>query len=120
MWMTQLAIGKLFDVQKAAVSKHLSNIYRDGELQKEATVSKMETVQTEGERTVTRKVDFDNLDSIISVGYRVKLKRATDFRIWATDKLHQYLVNGYVANQERLKQLGCQFTVSSRQGSSTS
>lgn len=106
LWMTQLGIGKLFDVQKSAVSKHLSNIYNEGELERSATVSKMETVQVEGGRQVSRKIDFYNLDAIIAVGYRVNSKQATQFRIWATDKLHQYLVNGYVANQERLKQLG--------------
>ena len=84
VWLTQLKIADLFGVQKAAISKHIKNIFASGELVKEATVSKMETVQAEGGRTVVRVQEFFNLDVIIAVGYRVNSKRATQFRIWAT------------------------------------
>lgn len=104
LWMTQAAMAELFDIQKAAVSKHLSNIYADGELDKSATVSKMETVQVEGERRVARKLDFYNLDAIISVGYRVNSKRATQFRRWATQVLRQFMIKGYVIDKERMEQ----------------
>lgn len=104
LWMTQSAMAELFDIQKAAVSKHLSNIYADGELDKSATVSKMETVQVEGERRVARKLDFYNLDAIISVGYRVNSKRATQFRRWATQALRQFMIKGYVIDKERMEQ----------------
>ena len=104
LWMTQSAMAELFDIQKAAVSKHLSNIYADGELDKSATVSKMETVQVEGERRVVRKLDFYNLDAIISVGYRVNSKRATQFRRWATQVLRQFMIKGYVIDKERMEQ----------------
>lgn len=104
LWMTQSAMAELFDIQKAAVSKHLSNIYADGELDKSATVSKMETVQVEGERRVARKLDFYNLDAIISVGYRVNSKRATQFRRWATQVLRQFMIKGYVIDKERMGQ----------------
>ena len=87
IWLPQLRIAELFGVQKAAISKHLKNIYATGELKREATVSKMETVQIEGGRTVTRIQEFFNLDAIIAVGYRVNSPRATQFRIWATQVL---------------------------------
>ena len=89
VWLTQLKIADLFGVQKAAISKHIKNIFASGELIKEATVSKMETVQAEGGRTVVRVQEFFNLDVIIAVGYRVNSKRATQFRIWATRVLYQ-------------------------------
>ena len=104
IWLTQLKIAELFDVQKAAISKHLKNIYSTGELVREATVSKMETVQTEGDRTVVREQVFYNLDAIIAVGYRVNSARATKFRIWATNVLRDYLLRGYAFSQ-RLNQL---------------
>ena len=81
VWLTQLKIAELFGVQKAAISKHVRNIFASGELVKNATVSKMETVQTEGERSVVRTQEFFNLDVIIAVGYRVNSQRATQFRI---------------------------------------
>ena len=84
IWLTQKAMSELFDVEVPAISKHLSNIFSEGELQPEATVSKMETVQEEGNRNVKRIRDFYNLDAIISVGYRVNSRKATNFRIWAT------------------------------------
>ena len=104
IWLTQLKIAELFGVQKASISKHLKNIYATGELNKEATVSKMETVQQEGGREVIRMQEYFNLDAIIAVGYRVNSARATRFRIWATNVLRDYLLRGYAFNQ-RLNQL---------------
>ena len=104
VWLTQLKIAELFGVQKAAISKHLKNIFASGELVRDATVSKMETVQVEGGRSVVRTQDFFNLDVIIAVGYRVNSQRATQFRIWATTILKDYLLRGYSVNA-RLNQL---------------
>ncbi|MCW1713324.1 MULTISPECIES: virulence RhuM family protein [Synergistaceae] len=91
VWLTQKGMAELFGVNIPAISKHLQNIYEEGELNRDATVSKMEIVQTEGARTVKRNVDLYNLDSIISVGYRVSSARATHFRIWATGVLKEYM-----------------------------
>lgn len=104
IWLTQRAMSELFSVEVPAISKHLANIFSEGELDAEATVSKMETVQYEGGRQVRRKLDFYNLDAIISVGYRVNSRRATQFRIWATQVLRDYMVKGFVLDDERLKQ----------------
>ena len=104
IWLTQLKIAESFGVQKAAISKHLKNIYSTGELSREATVSKMETVQNEGGRMVVREQEFYNLDVIIAVGYRVNSVMATQFRIWATQVLKTYLLKGYAVNT-RLVQL---------------
>ena len=104
VWLTQLKIAELFGVQKAAISKHVRNIFASGELVRDATVSKMETVQTEGGRSVVRTQEFFNLDVIIAVGYRVNSQRATQFRIWATKVLKEYLLRGYSVNA-RLNQL---------------
>ena len=104
LWITQKAMADLFGVHVPDISKHLTNIYNEGELNKEATVSKMEIVQKEGDRNVRRKPDFYNLDAIISVGYRVNSRKATQFRIWATKVLKEYLIKGFVLNDDRLKQ----------------
>ena len=104
IWVTQRGMAELFDVNVSAVSKHLANIYAEGELSQAATVSKMEIVQTEGTRQVTRLIDFYNLDAIISVGYRVNSHRATQFRIWATSVLKEFIKKGFVLDDERLKQ----------------
>ncbi len=104
IWLTQARMAELFDVNVPAISKHLNNIFEEGELQKEATVSKMETVQQEGNRQVTRTRDFYNLDAIIAVGYRVNSKRATQFRIWATHILKEYIIKGFAMDDDRLKQ----------------
>lgn len=104
IWLQQQKIAELFGVQKAAISKHLKNIYASGELQPAATVSKMETVQVEGRRRVVRNVEVYNLDAIIAVGYRVNSKLATQFRIWATGVIKAYLLNGYAFNA-RMNQL---------------
>lgn len=102
-WLSQKAMAELFDVNVSAISKHLKNIYNENELYEEATISKMETVQTEGDRQVKRKVDFYNLDAIIAVGYRVNSKKATRFRQWATKTLKEYITKGFVLNDDMLK-----------------
>lgn len=103
-WLTQKAIAHLFNVEVPAISKHLKNIYETGELIQEATVSKMETVQQEGDRNVKRSIDYFNLDAVIAVGYRVNSYQATQFRIWATKTLKEYVIKGFVLDDERLKQ----------------
>lgn len=104
IWLTQKAMGELFDVKVPAISKHLNNIYEDGELERNSTISKMEIVQKEGNRNVAREVEFYNLDAIISVGYRVNSKKATNFRIWATKVLKEYMIKGFTMDDARLKQ----------------
>lgn len=103
VWLSQKSIAQLFGVNVPAISKHLENIYETGELSKEATVSKMETVQTEGSREVKRYIEYFNLDAIISVGYRVNSAQATRFRIWATNTLKEYIIKGFIMDDERLK-----------------
>lgn len=102
-WLSQKAIATLFGVEVPAISKHLANIYETGELQKQATISILETVQQEGTRSVKRNVEFYNLDAIIAVGYRVNSKQATQFRIWATNTLKEFIIKGFVLNDEMLK-----------------
>lgn len=104
LWLTQKSMAELFGVQVPAISKHLSNIYDEQELKENATISKMETVQNEGGREVTRETTFYNLDAIISVGYRVNSSKATKFRIWATQILKEYIQKGFVLDDDRLKQ----------------
>lgn len=102
-WMTQKAMAELFDVNVPAISKHLTNIYDEEELIKKSTVSKMEIVQKEGQRNVKRMQEFYNLDAIIAVGYRVNSKKATRFRQWATKTLKEYIIKGFVLNDDMLK-----------------
>ena len=104
LWLTQKGISDLFGVSKSTVSHHLSNIYSDGELDKLATVRKFRTVQKEGSRAVQRELEYYNLDAIISVGYRVNSTKATQFRIWATNTLKEFIIKGFVLDDERLKQ----------------
>jgi prophage maintenance system killer protein/predicted XRE-type DNA-binding protein len=104
VWLDQKGIATLFDVNIPAISKHISNIINDKELTTKRTISKMEIVQKEGQRTIKRSIDVFNLDMIISIGYRVNSKRATQFRIWATNILQKYIVNGYALNRKRLEQ----------------
>ena len=106
VWLSQRQMGELFDVDVRTISEHLSNVFSSGELEKEATIRKFRIVRREGTRDVTRSVEHYNLDAIISVGYRVKSATATQFRIWATKRLREYLVQGYSINQQRLEQLG--------------
>lgn len=103
IWLTQAKIAELFDVERSVVTKHLQNIFNEGELKKEATCAKIAQVQNEGERQVKRDVEFYNLDAIISVGYRVNSSVATRFRIWATERLKEYVIKGYTMNDEKLK-----------------
>lgn len=103
-WLTQKRMAELFGVEVPAINKHLSNIYETGELDKAATISILETVQLEGSRMVKRKVEFYNLDAIIAVGYRVNSHQATQFRIWATKTLREFIIKGFVLDDERLKQ----------------
>ena len=104
LWLTQKGISELFGVSKSTVSHHLSNIYSDGELDKLATVRKFRTVQKEGNRAVQRELEYYNLDAIISVGYRANSTKATQFRIWATNTLKEFIIKGFVLDDERLKQ----------------
>ena len=99
IWLTLNQIASLFNKDKSVVSRHLRNIYREGELIEEETVAKNATVQNESGRTVRRTIDYYNLDAIISVGYRVNSKQGTQFRIWATSVLREYLLKGYALNQ---------------------
>ena len=103
-WLTQKRMAELFGVEVPAISKHLANIYDTHELKKGETVSILETVQQEGSKSVKRKLEFYNLDAIIAVGYRVNSIQATQFRIWATQTLKEFIIKGFVLDDERLKQ----------------
>lgn len=103
VWCTQKAMAELFDVGVPAISKHLNNIFAEGELRPASTVSKMEIVQVEGGREIKRQLDFYNLDAIISVGYRVNSTRATQFRQWCTFILRQFAIRGYVIDKKRME-----------------
>lgn len=104
VWLTQKSMGELFGVVKSTISEHLSNVFETNELKKEATVRNFRTVQKEGERQVKRELEYYNLDAIISVGYRVNSTKATQFRIWATKTLKEYIIKGFVLDDNRLKQ----------------
>ena len=105
LWLTQKAMAELFGVKVPAISKHIKNIYQEGELSENTTISKMETVVNRGFRgEIIEEIDYYNLDMIIAVGYRVNSKRATDFRIWATKTLKEFIIKGFVLDDERLKQ----------------
>lgn len=105
VWLSQKQIATVFGTEVPAINKHIKNILKGGELKANATISKMETVRTEGKRAVTRIIDVYNLDMIISVGYRVNSQRATRFRIWATGVLKDHLIEGYTLNEKRLQQV---------------
>lgn len=104
LWLTQKAMAALFGVNVPAISKLLSNIFEEGELNPNSTISILETVQQEGSRSVKRNVEYYNLDAIISVGYCVNSSKATQFRIWATQTLKEFIIKGFVMDDERLKQ----------------
>ncbi len=106
VWLTLNQISEFFGRDKSVISRHFRNIFSSGELLQEQAVAKNATVQIEGEKLVTRQVEYYNLDAIISVGYRVNSTRATHFRQWATTRLREYLVQGYSINQKRLYELG--------------
>lgn len=102
VWLSQQQMAMLFDQTKQNISLHINNCFKEGELDKKATVKKYLTVQSEGQRSVGRHIEYYNLDVIISVGYRVKSQRGTQFRQWATQRLKDYLVQGYAINEKRL------------------
>ena len=104
VWLSQKAMAELFGVVKSTISEHLTNIFRTNELDKNATVGNFRTVQLEGTREVSRELEYYNLDAIISVGYRVNSTKATQFRIWATQTLKEYIKKGFVLDDNRLKQ----------------
>ena len=106
VWLSQAQMAELFGRERSVISKHISNVFREGELAQESTCAKFAQVQTEGTRAIQRQVDFYNLDVIISVGYRVKSPRGTQFRIWATQVLRQHLIQGYSLHQRRLQERG--------------
>ncbi len=103
VWLTLQQIAELFGRDKSVISRHLSAIFTDGELSEKASVAKNATVQMEGGRAVERQIEYFNLDTVISVGYRVSSKKATQFRVWATSHLRDFLVKGYAINEKRLK-----------------
>src|SRR3989339_571743 len=103
VWLSKAKIAELFDVERSVITKHLRNIYDSKELRRSATCAKIAQVQTEGDRQITRNIEFYNLDAIISVGYRVNSTRATHFRIWATERLKEYIIKGFTMDDERLK-----------------
>ncbi|MBQ3474359.1 type II toxin-antitoxin system death-on-curing family toxin [Candidatus Saccharibacteria bacterium] len=105
LWATQIQIAQLFNVTVPNINMHLRRIYAEGELDEKRTIKKNLIVRKEGKRNVTREINMYNLDAIISVGYRVNSKKATDFRIWATKVLHHYVVDGVAVNERRLKEL---------------
>lgn len=103
VWLTQKQISELFDKNIRTINEHILNVYKEGELEQEPTIRKFQIVQKEGAREVARETNTYNLDVIISVGYRVKSKRGTQFRQWATKTLKEHLVKGYTLNQKRLE-----------------
>jgi prophage maintenance system killer protein len=104
IWLNQYQIEELFETDRTSINRHISNIYKSGELDEESTCAIFAQVQLEGKRKVTRNIKFYNLDAIISVGYRVNSKRGTQFRIWANNILKEHLINGYTINKNRLEQ----------------
>ena len=105
VWLSQAQMAELFERDRDTISEHLQNIYKEAELSQNQTTRKFRVVQTEGKKKVERDLNFYNLDVVISVGYRVKSKRGTQFRIWATQRLRDFLVKGYSVNEQRLKEL---------------
>lgn len=106
VWVTQAQLVELFQSSKANISEHIRNVFDEGEVDREATVREFRTVRQEGSRRVTRVLTYYNLDVILSVGYRVRSKVATQFRIWASQRLHEYLVKGFTMDDAKLKNLG--------------
>ena len=106
LWLTQNQVAELFQVGKSGISRHLESIYEIGERVREATVARFATVRQEGARQVSRELEYHNLDAIIFVGYRVNSLRSTRFRIWATQRLRAYLVEGFVLDDDRPKAAG--------------
>jgi len=105
IWLTQKAMAELFDVESHTITYHLKEIFQSNELQSESTTRKIRVVQQEGQRDVSRALDFYNLDAIISVGYRVNSAKATQFRIWATKTLKEFITKGFVLDDERAEKV---------------
>jgi len=105
VWLSLNQISELFGRDKSVISRHLNNIYKESELDYNSTVAKNATVQKEGKRAISREIEYYNLDAIISIGYRVNSKQGTQFRIWATNRLKEYLIQGYSINEKRLNEL---------------
>ena len=103
VWLSLNQLAELFNRDKSAISRHIKNIYKTGELEENSTVAKFATVQEEGGRQIERAIEFYNIDMIISVGYRVNSKEGTQFRIWATNILKNHIVNGFTVNEKRLR-----------------
>ena len=106
VWLSQKQMATLFEKDVRTINEHINNVFSEGELEKDSTIRKFRIVQTEGKRKVERNIDYYNLDVIISVGYRVKSKRGTQFRIWATGILKEYMRKGFALDDDRLKNLG--------------
>ena len=106
VWLNKEQMGLLFGRDRTVISRHISNLYREGELEREGTCAKFAQVQMEGRREVARQEERYNLDVVISVGYRVKSQRGVEFRRWATDVLRRYIIDGHAENERRLQQLG--------------
>ena len=106
VWLTKDQMAMLFDRDRTVITRHISNVYKEGELEREATCAKFAQVQVEGNREVERTFERYNLDVIISVGYRVKSRRGVEFRRWATSVLREYIMKGHAENRRRLEQLG--------------
>lgn len=106
VWLSLDQMAELFQRDKSTISRHIKNVFQEGELTEDATVANFATVQSEGDRQVSRNITYFNLDVIISVGYRVKSLRGTQFRIWASSVLREYLIKGFAMNDELLKQAG--------------
>ncbi len=104
VWLNRQQIAELFARDLKTIGKHINNVFKEGELRRNSTVANFATVQTEGQRSVKREIEYYNLDVIISVGYRVKSPQGTQFRIWATNRLKDYLIQGYALNQQRFEQ----------------
>ena len=114
VWLTLNQIAELFEREKSSISRHISNIYKNGELDRSSTVAKIATVQNEGGRNIERSLDYYSLDLILSVGYRVNSKRGIAFRRWASSILKDYMLKGYVVNEKRLESLNKTVEIQSR------
>ncbi len=110
VWLTQEQMSMLFDKDRRTITEHIGNVYSEGELDENRTRRKFQLVRKEGNREVTRNIEHYNLDVIISVGYRVKSLRGTQFRIWATNVLRDHIVQGYTINEKRLKEQSEKFS----------
>lgn len=106
VWLSMEQLTDLFERDKSTISRHIRNVFKEGELEWAATVAKFATVQTEGDREITRYIEYYNLDVIISVGYRVKSQRGIEFRKWANKVLKDYIIKGYAVNNKRIEQIG--------------